>query len=162
MFPTLFFLFLAFIDVMKKLSEKYFYPLKFVLIIALVFNLRESFAKAKINYNERNSKDIYYWTGDYRAYEDLEPKLRKLGVTRDDRVVSGYDNTDCASLYLMNQLGVTFGEESPKSIVDSLINHPNAKYLVLTDSASFRTKFGYNLVDKILTYHRGLIIYKLK
>lgn len=160
--PTLFFLFLTFTDIVLKLSNKYFYPIKFILILALFFNLKESFWKCRLNYSERYSPDIYYWTGDYRAYEDLEPRLRKLGIKREDRVVSGFDNTDCASLYLMNQLGSPFSLESNKRAVDSLVNHPNARYLILSDSAVFREKFGYNFSNKIILSHRGLIVYRLK
>ncbi|MBK9284298.1 MAG: glycosyltransferase family 39 protein [Sphingobacteriaceae bacterium] len=162
MMPVLFFMFLLFVDVVIKLSEKYFYPLKYIVMMILFFNLKESFAYARTNYANRNSNAIYYWSGDFRAYEDLEPKLRKMGITREQRVISGYDYTDCASLYLMNQLGSTFEEKTPKYILDSLMIHPNAQFLILNDSASFRTNFGYHMPDKIVGYHRGLIIYKLK
>jgi len=162
MLPTLFFLFLCFADVIAKLSEKYFIPLKFIVLIALFFNLKESFAKCRTNYYDRNGPAVYYWTGDYRAYEDMEPKLRKLGITRNDRFISGFDNSDCASIYLMNQLGSVFGADAPKRDVDSLINHPNAKYLVLNDSAKFQKTYNHNFSDKIIMTHRGLIVYKLK
>lgn len=160
--PTLFFLFLTFADIVLKLSNKYFYPIKFILILVFFFNLKESFWKCRLNYSERYSPEIYYWTGDYRAYEDLEPRLRKLGIKREDRVVSGFDITDCASLYLMNQLGSPFSDASEKKDVDSLVNHPNARYLILNDSALFHSKFGYDLKENIVLTHRGLIVYRLK
>lgn len=160
--PTLFFLFLTFADILIKLSNRYFYPIKFILIIVFFFNLKESFWKCRLNYSERYSPEIYYWTGDYRAYEDLEPRLRKLGIKREDRVVSGFDISDCASLYLMNQLGYPFTADWEKRSVDSLIAHPNARYLILNDSALFRQKFAYDLKEKIVLTHRGLIVYRLK
>ncbi len=160
--PTLFFLFLCFADIVNKISEKYFYPVKLLLLIVIFFNLKESFLKTKNKMYERNSTDIFYWTGDFRAYEDLEPKLRNLGIKREDRVVSGYDNTDCGSLYLMNQLGVTFGNEALKHDVDSFIQHKNVKYLILSDSAKFKREYNYDFSKNIIATHRGLIIYKIK
>lgn len=162
MLPALFFLFLTFADIINKLSEKYFYPLRIILLVVLFFNLKESFIKTRLNMYDRNSVDIFYWTDDYRAYEDLEPKLRKHGIVREDRVVSGFDNSDCGSIYLMNQLGTTFGKEAPKEQVDAMLAHPNSKYLVLNDSAKFRKMYNYDFSDKVLDVHRGLIIYKIK
>jgi hypothetical protein len=162
MFPALFFLFLCFADVMTKISDQYFYPLKLVLLVVLFFNLKESFIKARANMQERYGQGIYYWTGDFRAYEDLEPKLRKLGIKREDRVISAFDYTDCASLYLMNQLGMPLSKDAAKNEVDEFLHHPNARYLVLNDSATFRKMYGYDLTDKVLTTHRGLIVYKLR
>lgn len=162
MFPALFFLFLCFADIFGKISERYFYPVIPVFLVVLIFNLKESVEKTRISFYERNSSDIFYWTGDYRAYEDLEPKLRKLGIKREDRVVNGYDETDCAGLYLMNQLGINFGPGTSQRALDSCMQHKNAKYLVLNDSAKFRKDFGYNIPEKVIATHRGLIIYKLK
>jgi hypothetical protein len=162
MFPSFFFLFLCFADIVTKISNKYFFLTKSILLIVLFFNLKESVVKCKKNIYERNGTDIFYWTGDFRAYEDLEPKLRKLGLTRTDRVVSGYDPTDCGSLYLMNQLGVTFGDGAEKEQVNSFISHKNAKYLILTDSAKFKKDYGYDFSKNVISTHRGLIIYKIK
>ena len=162
MLPTIFFLFLCFADIINKLSHNYFYPVKIILIFILFFNLKESLIKTRVKIYERYSSDIFYWTGDYRMYEDLEAKLRRLGINRNDRVVSAYDNTDCGSIYLMNQLGVTFGNEALKHDVDSFIQHKNVKYLVLSDSAKFKKEYNYDFSDKIIATHRGLIIYKLR
>jgi hypothetical protein len=162
MLPTLFFLFLCFGDVMTKLSRRYFMPLLLILFVVLFFNFKESFLKCRTNYHQRNGPEVFYWSGDFRPYYDLEPKLRKLGIKREDRTVSGYDYTDCASLYLMNQLGCTFGPDTPHGDVDSLINHPNTRYLVLNDSAKFRQEFKYDFSQKVIATHRGLIVYKIK
>ncbi len=162
MLPTLFFLFLCFADIISKISERYFFLTNAILVFILFFNLRESFPKCKKNMRERNSTDIFYWTGDFRAYEDLEPKLRKLGLKRTDRVISAFDETDCGSIYLMNQLGVTLRKDAPKAEVDSYLNYYTTKYLILNDSAKFRIDYGYDFSKNIIATHRGLIIYKIK
>jgi len=162
MFPAIFFLFLCFADIIRKVSDRYFFLTGSLLMVMLFFNVKESIVKCRNNFDYRSSRHIYYWTGDFRAYEDLEPKLRKLGIQRDERVISGFDNSDCASLYLMNQLGLTFGSGATKHLVDSFIQHKNAKYLVLTDSAKFQKEYSYDFSDKVIATHRGLIIYKLK
>jgi hypothetical protein len=105
---------------------------------------------------------MYFLTGDFRAYEDLEPKLRRLGIKREDRVISGFDPSDCASIYLMNQLGIVFGSNNPKSEVDAWMDFPSVKYMVLNDSAKFRKMYGHDLSKKIIATHRGLIVYRLR
>jgi hypothetical protein len=162
MLPTFFFMFLCFADIIRKTAEKYFYPLQLVLLVVFFFNFKESFMKSRQSYCTRYSTDIYYWTGDFRAYEDLEPKLRKLGIKREDRVISGFDATDCASIYLMNQLGIVFSSDNSKSEVDAWMNYPTVKYMVLNDSATFRRQYNYDLSDKVIATHRGLMIYRLK
>ncbi len=162
MLPTLFFLFLCFADIVVKITERYLYLTKYVLIIILFFNFKESFPKSRRNMYERNSKDIFYWTGDFRAYEDLEPKLRKLGLKRTDRVVSAFDDTDCGTLYLMNQLGLSIPKNAPQEKVDAYLGHKNAVYLILSDSAKFRKDYKYDFSKNIIGTHRGLLIYKIK
>jgi hypothetical protein len=162
MFPLLFFIGLSFLDTMRKISQKGFGIITCVVTVLLFVGLKIDMEQTREKYSERYSNDIYYWTGEYRAYEDLEPKLRKAGIKRTDRTVTGYDESDCASLYLMNQLGCTFTAGHKKPYVDSLLNHPNTKYLVLNDSAKFRKDFGYELSAKVILRHRGLLIYKIK
>jgi hypothetical protein len=162
MLPALFFLFLCLADLIRKISEKYFYPLQLIVLIVFFFNLKESFIKSRKNYSHRYSKEMYFLTGDFRAYEDLEPKLRRLGIKREDRVISGFDPSDCASIYLMNQLGIVFGSNNPKSEVDAWMDFPSVKYMVLNDSAKFRKMYGHDLSKKIIATHRGLIVYRLR
>ena len=101
-------------------------------------------------------------TWDYTAYEDLEPKLRKLGIKRTDKVLSGYDNSFCTSLYLMDQPGYTFGSNINKPELDYHFSSNQYKYLILTDSAAFSKIYPNNFGNNIIGTHRGLLIYKLK
>ena len=160
--PLVFFTMLTFGEMITRFARNYVLPLQAIFIIAMFFNLKESAKLCKKNYNERYSRDIYYWTGDYRAYEDLEPKLRKAGIQRTDKFVSGYDDTYCSSLYLMDQIGVNFGAESSIQDIDAYIKDPAIKYLVLNDSARLNKVYPNDLANKVFLTHRGLIIYKLR
>lgn len=164
MLPSVFFLLLTFGDIIYRISVNYFRPVILILSIILFFNMKESIVNCKENYYDRN---LYQLTilarGDYRPYYDLEPVLRKLGIKRTDKVLSGDDHTYCSSLYLMNQLGTVFSKEnhSPGD-VKQLLRTPEIKYLILNDSTDFVKIYETDLSDKIIACHRGLIIYKLR
>lgn len=160
--PLVFFAMLTFAEMVVRCANNYFVLLQLALMLGLFFNLKESAKYCKKSYNERNSRAIYYWTGDYRAYEDLEPKLRKAGIKRTDKFLSGFDDTYCGSLYLIDQIGVNFGNESSVQDIDAMIKHPDIKYLILNDSARLNKVYPNDLASKVLLTHRGLIVYKLK
>jgi len=162
LFPLLYFLVLTFSDLIIRFSNKYMKLLHIVFMLVLFFNLKESFMHCKKTYYERYSRDIYYWTGDYRAYEDLEPKLREMGIKRTDRFISGFDDTYCGSLYLMGQLGVTLYKNADFEEIDKQIKNPRMKYLVLNDSSKFNKIYPNEFYKKAIAAHRGLIIYKIK
>lgn len=162
--PAVFFWLLSFGNIISKLSVKYFRPLSVILIIVLIFNMKEAIRRCKENYYSRNLYDIaYLGAGDYRGYNDLEKVLRKNGIQRTDRVLSGYDHTYCSSLYLMDQLGTVFSKDnnSPEEI-KRLLNSKELKYLVLNDSTGFSKTYDIDLSNKVIDFHRGLLIYKLR
>jgi hypothetical protein len=160
--PAYFFMLLTFGEMVYRFSEKYFKPTELVLMVVLFFNMKEAMIYCRKNYNERNSRDIYYWTGDYRAYEDLEPKLRNLGVQRTDKTISAFDDTYCSSLYLMDQLGVNISKETNAADIAAFVTNKNFKYMVLNDSAKFNKLYPNDFHTKVIATHRGLIIYKLR
>ncbi len=159
--PGIFLLMLTFGDLIHKISNKYFIGITLILIVGLAFNNKECLKKCRQNYMGRYDSSIFYMTWDYTAYEDLEPKLRKLGVKRTDRTLVGYDESFCTSLYLMDQLGYTFGAKINKPDLDYDFGQKRYKYLILTDSAAFNKVYPNNFAEKIIGTHRGLIIYKL-
>jgi hypothetical protein len=124
--------------------------------------MKESVTYCKKMYSLRNSHDIFYWTGDYRAYEDLEPKLRNAGIKRTDKFISAFDDSYCSSLYLMDQIGVTVMGWNTKEDVQRYIQNPEMKYLILNDSARFNKLYPNDFHNKVFLHHRGLIIYKLR
>ncbi len=160
MLPSVFFLLLTFADALQKITINYYYFSNAIIIVALFFNVKESMRYCKKVYYERNTRAIYYWTGDYRAYEDIEPKLRKLNIKRTDKFISAFDYTYCGSLYLMDQIGTTVDRETPED-VKTLIDNPEIKYLVLNDSAKFNKNYPGLLQGEIVLMHRGLIVYRL-
>lgn len=160
--PTLFFSLLTFCEMLIRTSKRYFPALSIVLFVVLFFNVKESVRHAKKMYWQRTSEWVYWWSGNYNAYEDLEPKLRKAGIKREDKFISAFDETYCASLYLMDQIGVTIMSWTPVEELDAHMKNPAIKYLVLNDSARFNKFYPNHLQDKVILHHRGLIIYKLR
>lgn len=160
--PFVFFLLLTFGEMIVRFSDNYFKLTQLVFMVVLFFNMKESMIYSKINYVERNTRAIYYWTGDYRAYEDLEPRLRAIGIKRTDKFLSAFDDTYCSGLYLMDQLGVNFSNEATPEDMKSYLKNPIIKYVVVNDSAKFNKYSGQDLSKNIIMVHRGLIIYKLR
>ena len=103
-----------------------------------------------------------YLGGDYRPYYDLEPKMRALGITRKDKIVSAFDDSYSNSLYFMNQPGFTVEGVYQRDTIVNAINAPGVKYLVVNDSAKFNKIYLQDLAKRIIIIHRGLIVYKLK
>lgn len=160
--PTVFFTLLTFGEVFIKLTKKYFRPIIIILIVILFFNMREALVNCKRNYFERYFYSVYFQGKDFRPYENIEPVLRLKGIKRTDKTISAFDDTYCASLYLMDQIGVNVDETTLPETVNQWIENPNMKYLVLSDSAKFNKLFHKNFSDKIIINFRGLIVYKLR
>jgi hypothetical protein len=162
MLPGIFFLLLTLGEMICRLADTHLAILKLVFFTVLFFNVKESLVYCKEKYRQRNTPEIYYWSGDYRAYEDLEPKLRKAGIKRTDKFISAFDESYLGSLYLMDQLGVAIMGWTPVEEADKFMKNKEMKYLILNDSARFNKFYPNKLQDKIIMYHRGLIIYKLR
>ena len=159
--PCVFFLFLTFADLIARLSENYFALTKAILFVVLFFNVKECLAWSKKQYNDRFTEYSIDFFGNYRPYEDLEPKLRGLGIKREDKVLFGFDISFCNELYLSNQLGYSFDPSISKEHLDKLMNNTRFKYLVLNDSMQFNKLYGKDISNKAISAYRSLIIYKL-
>jgi hypothetical protein len=162
--PLVFFLFLTFGDVVFKLITRHTRILAPIVAVILIFNLKESVTKTKRNYYNRYLYEREYLTGvDLRPYYDLEPVLRAHGIKRTDKTVSLFDFTYCGSLYLMDQLGVTYGDYDEPATLKYLLENPLIKYAIVNDSARMNKAFpNSDLASKIIATHRGLLIYKLR
>lgn len=160
--PLAVFLVITFLEMVMRFSRTYFVLTEITLIVVLFFNVKESLIFCKRNYHMRYSKEMYYWTGDYRAYEDLEPKLRAKGIKRTDKVLSLFDDSYCSSLYLMNQIGINHENEAPPENIKIYLANPNIKYLVVNDSVRFNKYYPNTLQKNIVVTHRGLIVYKIR
>lgn len=159
--PCVFLLFLTFIDTIARVADNYFPPLKFIVFIIIFFNAKECIQWCRDSYLGRHESTALSFAGDFRMYEDLEPKLRKLGISKTDITLSAYDGTYCNSLYLMNQLGWTIQPAENQGYIDWMIKAKNIKYLILTDSAAFNKVYPNNFKNNIIGRHKNLIIYKI-
>ncbi|MGZ3883606.1 MAG: ArnT family glycosyltransferase [Bacteroidia bacterium] len=160
--PFVFLLMLTFVDMVVKLADNFFPPLKFIVLVIIFFNAKECILWNKESFSLRYDAVSYSYTGDFRPYEDLEPKLRAMGIKRTDVTMSAYDFSFCNSLYLMNQMGWTIDKEFTPDFVKWMMEKTQPQYLVLSDTALFNKTYPNNFKDKIIGYHRGLFIYKLK
>ncbi len=160
--PAIFFLLLTFIDMVARLANDYFPPLKTLVFLLLLLNIKGAAAHCKEVYMYRHGTAILNMVGDFSRYENLEGALRKLGVKPTDITLSAFDNTYCNSLYLMNQRGWTLDYAAGKEWYDFFLKQRNIQYLVLSDSALFNKNYPNDFKEKIIGQHNGLLIYKLK
>jgi hypothetical protein len=159
--PCVFFLLLVFVDALTRLSTNYSFFMTTAFAIVMFFNLKECLIKCKENYFFRFDSKVYL-AGDYKPYYDLEPKLRALGIKREDKFVSAFDNSYSNSLYFMKQAGFTIEDCYGRDTIANSLNANGVRYLVVNDSAKFNKAYPNDFSKKIILIHRGLIIYKLK
>lgn len=159
--PFVLFFLLTFADSLYKCSLKYSIFMLLIFDVIIFLNLKECVIKCENNYSFRYLNRVYLDGIDYKPYGDLEPRLRALGVKRTDMTISGFDDSFCSSLYLMDQCGVNIGSWSDKNNINEFILNHNFKYLILNDSAKFNKIYKNNLKKNIILTHRGLIVYKL-
>lgn len=159
--PCVFFMMLLFVDNVRKLSLRHSYLIGAAFLIIAFFNMRESLAACRENYSFRFDSKVYLG-GEYRPYYDLGPKLKALGLTRADRVVSAFDDSYSNSLYFMDQPGFVTENCFVGDTIGNQLNAPNVKYLVVSDSAKFNKAYPNDFVKNIVLVHRGLIVYKIK
>ncbi|HQQ94723.1 MAG TPA: glycosyltransferase family 39 protein [Bacteroidia bacterium] len=160
--PLVFFLFLTMADALLRFSNVYFLALRPILFLLILFNFKEAALNCRRNYENRYSNEIYYWAGDFRPYFDLEPRLRAAGIKRTDLTISGFDDTFCSSLYLMNQIGIPISTAHDSLKIKELIQWEKSKYLILNDTGRFRSVYPYHFASEIVLTHRGLTVYRLK
>jgi hypothetical protein len=159
---SVFLLLLVFADVISKIKQRYFKLLYLLFLVVFFFNFKESIVWTKRDLDKRFNTDYIRYFDRSKPYDDLEPKLRKHGIKRTDRTLSGFEDGWCNSLYKMDQLGYTFSEDSAKFQLPKLIRDHEFKILVVSDSTKFNQICPKTLKTQILTTHRGLIIYKIK
>jgi len=159
--PVIFFLFLTMTDAVLRFSRNKFVLLIPVFFVILFFNMKEAVLNCKENYEFRYSNKIYYWTKDERPYFDLERRLRSAGIKRTDLTISGFEDTFCSSLYLMNQIGIPISSWDDSLRIKELVTYKESKYLVLNDSSRFNKLYPNDFAKDIVLSHRGLIVYRL-
>jgi hypothetical protein len=158
---SIFLLYYTFADLLRKIQLKWLPALSAIFIIILFFNLKESVVYTKKIFSMRFEREFVPYFDDTAPYNDLEPKLRKLGIKRTDRTIVAFDSHWCGGLYKMDQLGFTLEAEVSRESFDALLNRKKFKYMVLSDSVRFNKMYPNNFQNKIIGSHRGLLIYKL-
>jgi hypothetical protein len=126
-----------------------------------VFFLTEFFLSAE----EIDYYQWYHWNYEtkYKAFETIAPYLRKIGISKNELVISLPDPSPNCSLSMMDQKGFTYLYSGPDNIVESIANfkQKGAKYLLMADLTEFKNiDFGNNLNKKIGQF-QNISIYKL-
>ena len=160
-FPTIFFFFLCFADALSKFIKHRFIILNALMLVIIFFNMKECIINCEEVYTDRYDRLTYYGI-DERPYYDLEPRLRAIGIKRSDVLMSGFDDTFCNTLYLMDQVGLLLPDRADSNFVKKTLADKKIKYLVLNDSVKFNAIYRTDLDKKIVLTHRGLIVYKLR
>ncbi len=99
----------------------------------------------------------------FEPLQTIEPKLREIGIKRNDLVISIPDHTINASLYLMNQRGFSdFGYNHLNGAVR--IDHfrkMGAKYLVINSRKLLSEEYLQPYLAEKVIEHKGITVYKL-
>lgn len=159
--PCVFFMLLLLADGVRRLSVHYSYLVGVAFVVILLFNMKECIANCKANYFYRYNNKAYLG-GEYRPYYDIAPRLKALGLTRKDKVVSAFDDSYSNSLYFMDQPGFTVEGCFVGDTIQHAIDAPGIKYLVVNDTAKFNKVFPNNFSKNVILTHRGLVVYKIK
>jgi hypothetical protein len=160
--PTVFFLLLTLVDIIRKLSLKYSSLVTFAFLVILVFNIKECLVNCKENYFLRFDSKIYWGAGDLRPYHDIAPRLKALGITRKDMFVSAFDNSYSNTLYFIDQPGFTVESMYQHDTIQHALDVPGVRYLIVNDSAKFNKVYPNDFAKNIVLVHRGLIVYKIR
>lgn len=158
---SVFLLLLVFADLLNKIKTRYFKWVYIIFIVIFFFNIKESLVWTKSDLAKRFDSTYLSYFDKSKPYDDLEPKLRRLGIVRTDKTLSGFEDGWCNSLYKMDQLGYTYSEDSAKYKLPILLKNYNFKLLIVSDSVKFNKIRPAFLKTSVLTTHRGILIYKI-
>lgn len=105
---------------------------KGIFFLLLLFNVHYANTKLKERYGSKNNE--------YNQYKDVHsigPYLEKIGIKREDKVISLPDGTSNYTLYLMNRAGWTATNFQQDSLQIKKYMSLGAKYLILTEEEPF-------------------------
>ena len=177
--PILFFTFFTFLQKNKsKLIESPFFKifLLFLLIVSFCFGT----AKTRIKYFDQNTfvaqnfisnDENKFWDwqkwnykNNFKAFETIRPFIKKIGIKRNDLVLSIPDLSPNITLYFMDVKGYSslYNEARPFKIQIEESIKKGVKYLIINDHSIYSdTSISPYLRNKIGTFE-NIDIYSLK
>lgn len=118
-----------------------------------------------ISKTERDYWDYYHWSykNEFKAFETIEPYLRSLGITREQKVLCLSDGSINISLYLMDQKGLTkygFSYLTDNERIAFAIEH-NCQYLIISDKDLNRLDIDKKYLQDEIGKYQNISIFKL-
>ncbi len=133
---------------------------KIVFFVLLIFNVL--YCKGKLDERYHGAYMDYYnqYMKDLSSMKEYD---RKLGITRDDLVISIPDGTINASLYLMDQKGwSTYGTNFENEDFYRKYIARGAKYLVVTDTTLLRKEYLKPFIQSKIGEFKSVKIFDLR
>lgn len=152
---------------------------KILLVLILFFSLAYSTLYTRLKYDLKKSsltylllpeQEIklwgwYHWdyANKFKAYETITPYLRKIGIKRDDIVVSIPDQSPNISLFFMDQKGYTSLYQDGKPIKEQLdyFMTRGARYLIVNDTSLYQNEDFIAYRQNKIGEYKNIEIYKL-
>ncbi len=135
-------------------------------LIQLVF---VGFFVANVIHCQNRINDHYKgWMNDWfknnlEAVGELEPYLEKIGVQKDDKVISIPDYTMNATLYFMNRKGYTeYASDFSKTEEFYRRIEQGAKFLIVNDSTVLKNESVKPFVGKQIGQYKNVFVYDLQ
>jgi hypothetical protein len=155
--------------------------LKSIAIVGLILLIYSTMVEQRARYDtgdtfvkhtiilDKSKRDMYrYYQDEYRirfqALESIEPYLRNLGISREDKVISIPDDTPNFTLYLMDQKGVTdygYGHLKEADRIEHFIK-TGAKYLIINDPAILDRAYLQPYLRYPVGEYKNVKIYRLE
>ncbi|MCK5847262.1 MAG: glycosyltransferase family 39 protein [Bacteroidales bacterium] len=175
--PLLLSLLLAIKEKNTKLFESKI--MRVIVVLVLVFSINYTSISLKAKYQKvgnkydrlfLSKKDIDFWNwyhwhygNTFKAYENITPYLREIGIKREDVVLSIKDISPNISLYLMDQKGFTTLYQEGKSTVEQIDYSAKrgAKYLITNDTTIMLDKDMSKYREKKIGEYGNVQIFKL-
>lgn len=107
----------------------------------------------------RYSAPVYQYVKE--SYYDIEPYLRKIGVSRLDKVMSVPDVSPNITLYYLNQPGWTEAFNGDQYNINFFASQ-GAKYLIVGDTAYLQNPLYANHAGEKIGEHKGIFIYRME
>lgn len=155
--PIVFFSLIVIVSLIETvLPQKKIITITIILILSLAANY--SMIQSKKEVHSRYTPYSWQYGNElYDNYFQLEPVLRKAGISKDDLVLSFDELSPNITLYLMNQPGITLVRGD-----SLLLNRPivsKLKYAVMNDTMPDHIAFLKPFIGKYLFSENGISVF---